>query len=341
MYKHKFTIKDVAKEVGITAQTVSNYLNKSAPVSEKTKKKIQEAIKKLNYTPNIFARGLRVGKSRIIAVIIPEIAHPFFSAVVYGIEEVTKKEGYTIVLTSSGYDNNVVEYELEKLSNYVDGIIICTNVLERRTIIRILKKKVPIVAVDAKIENGLIPSVEVDNYKAVKEGIQYLVDMGHNNIYYFSEPLSLDTTIDRLNAYQDCLLANNIKLDKNKIIIDKELEINKTQRGYEIMKERLEKIKMPAAVFATSDLIIIGAMKAVIEKGYKIPDDVSFLGYENIFLSEFTNPPLTTIKHPKKNIGRTAAKLLLQLISGKRIKEKRVFLDTVLIKRFTVKSFKD
>lgn len=335
----KTTIKDVATEVGVTPQTISNYLNKSAPVSKKTQKKIQEAVKKLKYTPNIFARGLRMGKSETIAVIIPEIAHPFFSAIVNGVEEIAKEKNYSIILASNSYNDDITEDELEKLSNYVDGIILCTNIVKGKIIKRILKKGAPIVAIDIKIEDDLIPSVEVDNYRAVKEGIEYLLKMGHKNIYYFSEPLSLGVTIDRLNAYKDCLRENNLEVDENKIILNKGLEINKTQVGYEIMKEKIEYIKAPAAVFATSDLIIIGTMKAAIEKGYKIPDDISFLGNENIFLSEFINPPLTTIKHPKKEMGRTAAKLLLDLMAGKKIKEKRIFLKTDLIKRATVKNY--
>ena len=327
-------------KVGLTAQTISNYLNKSAPVSKKSQDKIQEAIKKLNYSPNIFARGLRIGKSKTIAVIIPEIANPFFSSVVYGIEEVAKKEGYSTILTSSRYDTNVIEEELEKLSNYTEGIILCTNTIEDRKIKRILRKKVPIVAVDIKIENGLIPSVEVDNYKAVKEGINYLIGMGHKNIYYFLEPLSLDITKDRLKAYKDCLSDNGINVDSDKIIIDKRLEISKTQVGYDIMKEIIGRIDIPAAVFASSDLIIIGTMKAAIEKGYRIPQDMSFLGFENIFLSEFINPPLTTIKQPKQEMGRVAMKLLLDLMSGKKIKDKRLFLETNLIERSTVESVK-
>ncbi|MCL5072135.1 MAG: LacI family transcriptional regulator, partial [Actinobacteria bacterium] len=186
MNQKKSTLKDVANIAGITAQTVSNYLNKNTYVSEKTKKKIEEAIIELDYTPNIFARGLRIGKSNIIGVIIPEIAHPFFSTIMLGIEEIAKKEDYTIVFASSSYDNNIMVKELEKLSNYVDGIIICTNEVSEKIIKRIIKKGVPIVAIDIKIKDDNIPSIQVNNYDAVKNGIQYLINVGHKNIYYLS-----------------------------------------------------------------------------------------------------------------------------------------------------------
>ena len=337
--KRKSTIKDVAIRAGVTAQTVSNYLNEKTYVSIKTKKKIRKAIIELGYTPNILARGLRVGASKIIGVIIPEIAHPFFSAILYGIEEIAKESSYTTVFASSYYDNKILIKELEKLSNYVDGIIICTNEVDRTMIKAIIKKGKPIVAIDIKIKDEIIPSVEVDNYKAVRSGIQYLIDSGHRNIYYLSEPLTLGITKDRFDAYMDCLKDNAIELDKRKIILDKGLEIYKTQIGYKIAKELLKDIQKGTAFFATSDLIIIGAMKASIEYGYKIPDDISFLGSENIFLSEFINPPLTTIKYPKKEMGRVAIKLLLDLVSGVELEEKRIFLDTSLIIRSTVRDF--
>lgn len=335
--KKKSTLKDVASKAGVTAQTVSNYLNKNTYISDKTKKKIKKAIIELEYTPNIFARGLRIGKSKIIGVIIPEIGHPFFSAIMFGIEEIAKKEDYTIVFAYSDYNNNIILKELEKLSNYVDGIILCTNEVNEKIIKRIIKKGVPIVAVDIKIKDDSIPSVQVNNYNAIKNGIQYLINAGHKNIYYLSEPLILGISKDRLDAYKDCLRDNSISLDENKIILDKGLEIQKTQVGYRIVKELLKVIKPQSAIFATSDLIIIGAMKATVESGYKIPDDISFLGNEDIFLSEFTNPPLSSIRHPKKEMGRVAMKLLLDLISGEEPQEKRIFLKTSLIKRATVK----
>ena len=257
-----------------------------------------------------------------------------------GIEEIASENGYTTILASSSYDNSKLEAELNKFSNYVDGIILCTNMIDDKNIRRILRKGVSVVAIDIKIENRIVPSIEVDNYKAIYEGINYLVSLGHKNIYYFSEPLILGIIEDRLNAYKDCLKDNSIKLDESKIFIDERLEINKTKIGYEIMSKIVKNIKIPAVVFGTSDLMIIGAMKAAIENNFAIPGDISFLGYDNIFLCEYTNPPLSTIKQPKRYMGRIALKLLIDLISGKRIKEKRIFLEATLIKRSTVRNLK-
>jgi len=307
----------------------------------KTQEKIKKAIKKLNYTPNIFARGLRVGKSNTIGIIIPEIANPFFSAIVDGIEEAASKNDYTMILINSSYNDLKLEAKLENISNYVDGIIICNHMASDKEIKKIIQKKVPILALDIKIDNGIIPSIEVDNYRGMYSGIKYLIDQGHKNIYYFSEPIISLIGSDRLKAYKDCLKDNKIKFDDTKVFIDKRLEIKKTEVGYEIMSEILESIKMPAAVLGTSDLMIIGAMKAVTKKGLSIPEDISFLGYDNIYLCDYVNPPLTTIKQPKKNMGKLAFELMAKLLSGKRIKKKRIILDTDLIIRDTVKNLKE
>lgn len=303
-----------------------------------TEKKIESAIQELNYTPNIFARGLRGGRTKSIGVVISEIANPFYSAIVDGIEEVSARAGYTILLACSSYDKIKLENELNKLMNYVDGIILCTNMADEAKIREIKKKHIPVVAIDIKIENSIVPSVEVDNYKAIYSAIEYLIKMGHENIYFLSEPLNLGSIVDdRQKGYVNCLREHNIKIDASKIVLDERLEIKKTAMGYEIMKNILKTIEPPAAVFGTSDLIIIGAMKAVLENNFSIPDDISFFGCDNVFLSEYTNPPLTTIKYNEKEMGKKGMELLISLISGESINNKRIIIDTTIIERNSVK----
>jgi len=339
--RQKINIKDVAKRVGVDAKTISNYYNNIEVVNKKTRQKIKKAIDELGYVPNILARGLRIGKSKIVGVLIPELDNPFYSPIIDGIEEVAGESGYSIILERNNYSVNKLLEDLEKISNYVDGIIICTNMVNDEDITKIIKRGIPIVALDAKIKNKMIPSIDTDNYKGAYEGVEYLINMGHKNIYFISEPLFLETTKDRWKAYIDCLKNYNIKLDKSKIIIDEGLKVKKAQIGKEIMDEILKNIEIPAAFFGTSDLIIIGAMKAALEKKISIPDDISFLGYDNIFWCEYTNPPLSTIKQPKKEMGKKSMKLLIDLMTGKKIKWKRICLETKLIERSTVVNLKN
>jgi len=334
--KNKYGIKDVAREAGVSAQTVSNYFHRRSVVSSDTQLDIQRAIKKLEYTPNIFARGLRGAKTGTIGVAIPEIANPFYSEILDGIERIATREGYALVISCNGYNKNKLQRDLDILSNHVDGIIICTFIMEDDKISSYLAKEVPIVAIDTKVESGLIPSVEIDNYQTVYDSVQYLIDHGHRNIYFFSEPLFLPMLRDRLNGYLDCLKMNDIQIDSSKIIIEEGLKINKTKVSYHTMSRLIQSATYPAAVLATSDLMIIGANKALAEKNIPVPEKVSLIGLDNIFLSEYSLPPLTTVDYPKREMGYKGMKILINCISGGGVKEKRIILKTKIIERESV-----
>ncbi|HAX98413.1 MAG TPA: hypothetical protein DCY12_05890 [Candidatus Atribacteria bacterium] len=334
--KKKYGIKDVAKIAGVSAQTVSNYFHRRNVVSPKTQLRIQKAIKKLNYTPNIFARGLRGTKTRTIGVAIPEIANPFYSVILDGLEKVATRKGYTLVVSCNSYNKNKLQRDLDILSNHVDGIIVCTFTVDDQKIRDYLAKGIPIVAIDIKVENGLIPSVEIDNYQTVYDSVQYLIDRGHRNIYFFSEPLLLPMFHDRLNGYLDCLKNNKITTESDKIIIEEGLKVQKTEVSYHTMSRLIHSMVYPAAVFATSDLMAIGATKALIEKNVTVPEKVSLIGLDNIFLSEYSSPPLTTVDYPKREMGYRGMKMLIGYINGKQVNEKRIILKTKIIERKSV-----
>ena len=338
--KKKYGIKDVAREAGVSAQTVSNYFHRRSVVSPDTQLNIQKAIKKLKYTPNIFARGLRGTKTRTIGVAIPEIANPFYSEILDGLEKIATRKGYTLVVSCNSYNKNKLQRDLDILSNHVDGIIVCTYTVEDEKISSYLTKGIPMVAIDIKVENGLIPSVEIDNYRTVYDSVQYLINQGHRNIYFFSEPLLLPMLHDRMNGYLDCLKMNKIIIEPDKIIIEEGLKVHKTEVSYHIMYRLIQSMVYPSAVFATSDLMAIGATKALVEKNIPIPEKVSLIGLDNIFLSEYSSPPLTTVDYPKREMGYKGMEMLVNYINGKPVKENRIILKTKIIERESVSAIK-
>lgn len=338
--KKKHGIKDVAREAGVSAQTVSNYFHRRNVVSPNTQLNIQKAIKKLNYTPNIFARGLRGTKTRTVGVAIPEIANPFYSDILDGLEKVATRRGYTLVVSCNSYNKNKLQRDLDILSNHVDGIVVCTFTVDDEKISHYLAKGIPIVAIDIKVENSLIPSVEIDNYQTVYNCIQFLINCGHRNIYFFSEPLLLPMFHDRLNGYLDCLKRNNLPIEPDKIIIEEGLKVQKTEATYHKLSHLIDNMNFPAALFATSDLMAIGAMKAIVEKHISIPEQVSLIGLDNIFLSEYSLPPLTTIDYPKREMGYKGMKMLIDYIDGKSVEKKRILLKTQIIERKSVINIK-
>jgi DNA-binding LacI/PurR family transcriptional regulator len=335
----KPSIKYVAKRAGISAQTVSNYLNKRVRIKEKTEERIEESIRKLNYVPNIFVKVLRGSKAKKVGVIIPEIVNPFYSTIIDGIEKIVSDNEYTILLASSSYKDDKLRARLDKLSNYVDGIILCTNIIGDNTIRQLLKRGASVIALDIKTEGGAIPSIAPDHYQMTFVGTKHLIDMGHTNIYFISEPpVLVEVFQDRNNGYKSCLIGYDFNLDGSKITTDHWLEINMTQMGYEIMTEIIKSIDLPAAVFASSNLIIIGAMKASMDNKIPVPDGISFLGCDNIFLSEYKTSPLSTMNLRERERSSRGMVLLLDLIAGKRIKEKKILLEPSLIERETVKN---
>ena len=328
----------MAREAGVSAQTVSNYFHRRSVVSPNTQLKIQKAIKKLNYTPNIFARGLRGTKTRTVGVAIPEIANPFYSDILDGLEKIATRRGYTLIVSCNSYNKNKLQRDLDILTNHVDGIVVCTFTVDDEKISYYLAKGIPIVAIDIKVENGLVPSVEIDNYQTVYSCIQYLIEYGHRNIYFFSEPLLLPMFHDRLNGYLDCLKKNNLPIESDKIIIEEGLKVQKTEATYRKLSYLIDSMNFPAALFATSDLMAIGAMKALVEKNINIPEQVSLIGLDNIFLSEYSLPPLTTIDYPKKEMGYKGMAMLIDYIDGKPVERERILLNTQIIERKSVKN---
>jgi len=337
MNRKKANIKDVAKKAGISPSTVSNYINNTIPISKKTSKRIEEAIKELNYIPDNIARGLRLGRTKSIGIIFAEIADPFYSSILNGIEEIAAKNGYSVLIACNNYDaKREKEQTKNLLSNNITGLVFGPGGMDEDIIGLTLKAGIPFVTVDRKISDKNIFSVEIDNFKSFYEATTYLIKKGHKDIYLFSEPIIMGTLEDRFEGYKKALIDNGIKLDEKRYIFDKSLQMNRADGGYEIMQSILKNNIRPDAVITTADSIAIGAMKAAIDYGLGIPEDISFIGNNNSYLSKYMNPSLTTIRQPKIDLGRTAMKLLVDLIDKKQPLNNHIFLETKLIERESV-----
>jgi LacI family transcriptional regulator len=337
--QNKPSIKNVAIKAGVSPSTVSNYLNNSAPVNAITGARIEKAIQELGYIPNNIARSLRYGRTKDIGLVVTEIENSFYASLVNGMEEVASKNNYSIILACNIYDFEREKRQIYNLvSRGIAGIIFAAGSnMDFELINDLQRRKILIVAVDRKLPKVDIPTVAVDNFKAVYKGITYLINCGHRNIYYLTEPIIMDTLKDRFKGYKKALKDNGIEFNESKILLDKGLQTNIPKTSYEIMTNVIHEIEKPAAVFASSDYFTFGAIKAVFDNGLKVPDDISFMGFDNINLSPYIYPSLTTIKQPKKHMGRVAMQLMIDLIRGKKVKTKKILLETTLIIRDTVK----
>jgi len=332
------SIKDIANEAGVAISTVSNVINETRFVSEETKEKVLKAIKKLNYRPNIIARGLRTKSTRAIGLILPDISSSFFSQVVFGIEEIARQRNYTVILGCTNFDYNEEEKITNKLlDSFIDGLIFFSGYDNYELIKKIYDKNVPVVVIDKDLGDKDIPTVVIDNALAVENCVDYLCRFNHRKICYVSFTGDYQTTVkQRYEGYLRGLKKNNIDFDPDFVLMSKEMRLHETTATYQIVRDFLRNDKLPTAFLTVADVFAYGILRALHDEGFKVPEDISVMGFDNILFSQFTTPLLTTLKQPKKLMGNMAMNLLLDIIEGKEIKEKTIILPTSIVERESV-----
>ncbi|MDO9464533.1 MAG: LacI family DNA-binding transcriptional regulator [bacterium] len=330
------TIYDVAKKAGVCHGTVSRCLNNKGYVKKETRRRIERAAKKLKYTPNYTAQVLITKKTQIIGVLIPDISNPFYPPVTKGVYDTVKKSGYHIIL---GNSYNELEEENSILKSFlfrgVDGIIfICTEKKEEESTSQILeefiKRDIPIVLIQRDGVNLSVDRIFINNIKGAYEATLHLIDIGHNRIGFISGATKSISSRERKEGYRKALLKHNLLIDRN-LVLEKGLG---KEGGYEGMKQFLKMEHPPTAVFAVNDVIAMGAMMAIKERGKKIPEDIALVGFDDIYPSAILNPSLTTVSQPKYEQGRLAAQLLVRRMTGdKDCFPENITLDTRLVIR--------
>jgi len=311
------TIKDIARELGISPSTVSRALKDHPDISAETKKTVNQLATKLNYQPNTVALNLRQSKTNTIGVIIPEIVHFFFSTIISGIEDVAYRAGYNVILAQSNESQAREITDLKALFNSrVDGMLMS---LSRGTtnfdhIESIIAKGVPFVFFDRVYNNPRLSKVIVDDFAGAKEATLHLIAQGCKRIAHIEGPPNLDISTQRLEGYKEALKEHNIKFLDELIAVCPSGTI---EEGKVATDQLLSLKKRPDAIFATNDPAAMGAMQSIKEKGLKIPDDIAVVGFSNWFFSSLMEPPLSSVDQPGFEMGQEAAKLLIRQIEKK------------------------
>ncbi len=309
-------MKDVAREAGVSINTVSRALNGKPDVNEDTKKRILEIADRLNYVPNFLAKGLVTKKTKTIGVIVSDNANPFFARIIKGIEDYARSRGYSIILcnTDERYER---EEEVVRLfrEKRVDGLLITPipSPKKRTDILELKELGVPFVLLNRHIEQTMTDYVINDNVYGAYLAVSHLVKLGHKRIGHISGPSQISSVRGRLEGYKKALFKNNIEFD-NSLVKESNL---KMEDGYRLMKEFLELENRPTAVFAYSDLLAIGVLKALKEAKLKVPKDIALVGYDDIEFSSLLEIPLTTVHQPRYRIGEEGAKILINRIEKK------------------------
>ena len=319
------TIKDVARHTGYSIATVSRVINnKGVFYSNKTYKKIQEAKDKLGYYPNAIARGLKTKKTSNIAFLEPWIGE-FFSEVFLGTQDAANQSDYSTAIFSSNYNPLQEKKNIEViLSNRFDGIIICSAILDNNNLKIIIDHGLPIVIIEKFISNKSIPYVCIKSREITKEAINHLVGLGHKKIGFISQPVKIGKQESRFRGYKDSLEENNIEFQDSRIFIMEKLQKETFENSYTFIKNNLSRIMECSAIFATSDIMAISAVKVINDMGLKVPDDLSVIGFDGLSISNYIHPSLTTIVQPRYDMGFKAMQMLGYIIDGKSVESQEL-----------------
>jgi len=330
----KVTIKEVARKAGVSTSTVSRVLSPQVNnyMREETREKVLRAIKELDYRPDMRAQSLRGMGTKIIGLITPDTLNPFYQELAYVLEEVCYREKYGLLVCSS---KNSLIRELTYIDllerQKVDGIILSTVGLNEARLNTLTKRGIPIVLVDRDVPGADVPAMFTNNYLGGCQATQYLIDLGHKKIACIAGAMNVLSSINRLKGYRDTLKKNGLEVDE-KLIKKGKLTY---KDGYKLMKELLKRYGDEfTAVFCLNDIVALGAMRAIQEEGRSIPSDYSIIGFDNVSFSSISNPPLTTVAQPMKQIAQGAFKAMKKAKKQGLIrKREHRFWDTKLIVR--------
>ncbi len=326
------TIKDVAKKANVSISTVSRVINNSKPVSDDIKKRVLDVIRDTGYSPNPVARSLVMKKSRTIGIIVPDISSSYIGEVLNAIEEIAKTYSYeTILCNSYAEKDQEIKYLNLLVAKQVEGIIFITFDITNDHKEFINSQKIPVVMVNRNISDTVgTHSVGVDHYKAAYEMTKYLIKQGHRKIGLIRNGKQNGVFgAEHLRAYKQAIEEDGIEYDENLIFEGK----FQSDRSYDIVESLIKEDKLPTAIFATSDDMAIGAMNALYDNGYKIPKDVSVVGFYDTKMSKLFRPKLTTIRQPIYDMGAVSLRLLIKLIKGEKLDKKTIILPHELIIR--------
>lgn len=324
------TLKEVAKLAGVSTATVSNALNGTKYVSEEVMDKIQAAIQELNYQPNIVAKSLRVQESRIIGLLISDIANPFLTLVVRGIEEELAKSNYNILLCNSDSSVEKERKYLEVLiGKRVDGLIVSSAGNTGDYFRSLDKSGVPIVFLNRCPEFMNSDVIMTNNIQGAYSATEHLIRHGYGRIAVITGPSSISTGKDRLIGYKRALEDYSVTLS-DELVKEGMFTI---QSGYDKMKELMEQETKPDAVFICNNSMTLGAYKYLKESGISIPDQIAVLGYDDPDWADIVDPPITTVRQPAYQLGVQAASLMLARIKDRQVKREIMYMDTTLIIR--------
>jgi LacI family transcriptional regulator len=308
------TIHDVAQDAGVSPTTVSRYLNNRIELPPATSARIDAAIKRFNYRPNLLAKRLSTGKSEAVGLVVPEIREPFFAELASAVEEEAERHGYTIFMSSTRGDQHREIACLNRLHDrHVDGLIMMTNTPDDGTLAKLISSRKNVVLIDEDIPGVDVPRIFVDNEPGAYTATRHLIAAGHRDIAYLHGPAGLFTVIEREAGFRRAMAEANLPVRPEYVrggSFSPEL-------GRHAVLGLLDLESPPTAIFASSDYLGIGALRALRQRRIAVPEQMSLVTFDDMPMTELFEPALTAIRQPVQALGQLGFRALLALMEGR------------------------
>ena len=326
------TIKDVAALAGISYTTVSHVLNKTRPVSEEVRVKVEAAIKRLDYVPSAVARSLKAKTTATIGLLVPNSLNPYFAELARGIEDYCERNGYRVILCNSD-DNpdkqrNYLRVLLEKR---IDGLIVTSAGGDSGLAQGLAGVRTPMVIVDRGLEGVDADLVRIDHHYGAYLATRHLLELGHRDIACIGGPANTSVAQMRLAGFRQALQEAGVEVPAGRIL---ESDFSSTG-GYRAAAQLLES-RPPSAIFAANDMMGIGVLRAAAERNIRVPSELSVIGFDDILMSRYVYPALTTVGQSILQLGETAAELLLRRIAARELPvDQRIVTPNIVLREST------
>lgn len=308
------TIADVARSAGVSKATVSRVLSGNHKyLKADTRARVEQAIEQLSYRPSSVARSLTSKRTHTVGVLVADISNPFYPDVFHGIEDSALQQGYNVFLCNTNYDLERGQTYIQSLiDKHVDGILIMTSSFSEAWLVELERSGVPVIVLDWEVQSrsAKVSTIGVDFQRGIEAAAGHLLELGHRRFAHVGGPPELQTSKDRRDAFLQALAASGID-PAGVVVVDGNLRID---GGRQAAARLLALEPRPTAVFTANDMTAVGVLRAALALGVKVPEELSIVGLDDIWLAEETDPPLTTVALPRYEIGQLAMRMLFDLL---------------------------
>lgn len=308
-------IKEVASRAGVSVATISRVLNHPESVAPATRERIEAVMESLEYTPNWFARGLKLNRTGTIALMVPEILDQGYMEIAKGVEDVARQKDQNIILATTEEDRS---RELKTIESFIerkiDGLIIVSPVLVKKDLALFRNQKMPVVFIGKNPDLSQVNAVVTNYEEASAEAVNHLIEIGHRRIALIRGSRPLNENREKSEGYLRAIKKAGMDSSEERIIEEE----NTIEGGFLAMSRLLSEGDAPDAVFVTSDNMAIGAMDKIKQMGMRVPEDIAIMGFDNLKISGYVEPKLTTVAKPMYRMGLVAARLLMDIIEEDR-----------------------